>query len=98
MPDDENRCPTCHHFWVTHGSEPDPTGCGLIMSGMAERTAMAEEDRRLQREGVPPEVAGPRAYRAMRYCGCQERPAPGSEWEKRLAREAARQTELYDKR
>jgi hypothetical protein len=31
-----------------------------------ERTAMAEEDRRLQRDGVPPELAGPRAYRDLR--------------------------------
>jgi hypothetical protein len=95
MTDDDNRCPACRHFWVTNGSEPDPDGRGLIMSSMAERTAMAEEDRRLQREGVPPEVAGPRAYRDLRYCGCQERPAPGSEWDIRLACEAARQAELY---
>jgi hypothetical protein len=59
---------------------------------------MAEKDRRLQREGVPPEIAGPRAYRELRYCGGQERPAPGSEWETRLAREAAYQAEHYDRR
>jgi hypothetical protein len=82
--DSENRCPKCHHSWVTHGSEPDTDGCWLIMSSMAERTAMAEEDRRLQRQGVPPEAAGPRAYRNLRHCGCLERPPPGSEWDKRL--------------
>jgi len=98
LPDRESRCPKCLHWWVSHGSEPDPDGCGMLMSGMAERTAMAEEDRRLQREGVPPEVAGPRAYRDLRHCGCQERPGPGSDWEKRLAREAAYQAEHYDRR
>jgi len=92
------RCPQCLHGWTSHGAEPDPDGCGMILSSMAERTAMAEEDGRLKREGVPPEVAGPRAYGELRHCGCQERPAPGSEWEKRLAREAAYQAEHYDRR
>jgi hypothetical protein len=62
----------------------------VLLSGMAERTAMAEEDRRLQREGVPPEIAGPRAYRDLRHCSCLERPEPGSVWNERLAREANR--------
>jgi hypothetical protein len=31
---------------------------------------MAAENRRLQRQGVPPTVAGPRAYAEPRYCGC----------------------------
>jgi hypothetical protein len=91
LPDREDRCPRCMHWWVSHGSEPDPDGCGMIMSGMAE------EDRRLQLAGVPPEVAGPQAYRDLRDCGCLERPAPGSEWEKRLAREAAYQAQHYDR-
>jgi hypothetical protein len=95
LPDRADRCPQCLHWWVSHGSVADSDGCGMIESSMAERTAMAEEDRRLQREGVPPEVAGPQAYRELRHCGCQERPAPGSEWDKRLAREAAYQAEHY---
>jgi hypothetical protein len=96
--DRPDRCPGCLHWWVSHGAEADPDGCMVLLSSMAERTAMAEEDRRLKREGVPPEVAGPRAYRDLRHCGCQERPAPGSEWEKRLAREAAYQAEHYNRR
>ena len=98
LPDREGRCPRCLHWWVSHASEPDSDGCGMIMSGMAERTAMAEEDRRLQLAGVPPEVAGPEAYGDLRHCGCLERPTPGSEWEKRLAREEAYQAQHYDRR
>jgi hypothetical protein len=98
LPDREDRCLQCLHWWVSHGSEPDPDGCGMIESSMAERTAMADHDRELRRQGVPPEVAGPRAYRELRYCRCLERPAPGSEWEKRLAREAAYQAQHYDRR
>jgi len=98
LPDRADRCPQCLHWWVSHGAEADSDGCMMLLSSMAERTAMADEDRRLQREGVPPEFAGPRAYRDLRHCGCQERPAPGSEWEKRLAREAAYQAQHYDRR
>ena len=90
LDDRADRCRQCLHWWVSHGAEPDPAGCGMIESSMAERSAMADYDRELRRQGVPPEVAGPRAYSELRYCGCQERPAPGSEWEKRLAREAER--------
>ncbi len=97
LPDRADRCPRCLHWWVTHGSEADPDGCMSMESSMAERTAMAEEDRRLQREGVPPEVAGPQAYRDLRHCGCLERPAPGSEMAGRLAREAERMR-AYDRR
>src|SRR6266566_5235610 len=55
-------------------------GEGYLMmeSSMAERSAMAEHDRELQRQGMPPEASGPMAYRDLRYCGCQERPKPGS--------------------
>ena len=60
LDDRADRWPSCLHWWVSHGSEPDPDGCGMIMSGMAERTAMAEEDRRLLRNGAPPEAAGVR--------------------------------------
>jgi hypothetical protein len=67
----------------------------MIESGMAERAAMEELDCQRQGQGVPPEVAGPQAYRDLRYCGCLERPKPGSEPAKRLAHEAARQRELY---
>ena len=98
LDDREDRCPKCMHWWVSHGSEPDPDGCMVFLTGMAERTAMAEEDRRLQLAGVPPEVAGPQAYGDLRHCGCLERPTPGSEWEKRLAREAAYQAQHYDRR
>jgi hypothetical protein len=98
LDDREDRCRQCLHWWVSHGSVADEDGCMVLLSSMAERTAMAEEDRRLLREGVPPEVAGPRAYRELRHCGCQERPASGSEWDKRLAREAAYQAQHYDRK
>jgi hypothetical protein len=93
--DSENRCPKCHHSWVTHGSEPDTDGCWLIMSSMAERTAMAEEDRRLQRQGVPPEscraarLPQPTALRLSR--ATPTRLGVGQT----TAHEAARQRELY---
>jgi hypothetical protein len=65
------RCPRCLHWWVSHGVPgEDGYGCGMIESSMAERTAMAERDREFQRQGVPPEAAGPQAYRDLRYCGC----------------------------
>ena len=48
----------------------DDYGCALITSSMAERIAMADQDRALQRQGVPPKAAGPRAYRDLRHCGC----------------------------
>jgi hypothetical protein len=92
---DDARCPQCGHVWVTHGSVPDANGCMLIMSSMAERAAMSAHADELRRQGVPPEVAGPRAYRELRHCGCLERPEPGSVWAGRLAHEAARQVELY---
>jgi DNA-directed RNA polymerase subunit RPC12/RpoP len=96
--DSENRCPKCHHSWVTHGSEPDTDGCWLIMSSMAERTAMAEEDRRLQRQGVPPEscraarLPQPTALRLSR--ATPTRLGVGQT----TAHEAARQRELYGAR
>ena len=68
LPDREGRCPLCLHWWVTHGSEADPDGCGSMESSMAERTAMAEEDRRLQREGVPPVGLGREPIRCERLC------------------------------
>ncbi len=97
LDDREDRCPRCLHWWVTHGAEPDAEGCLSIESSMTERQAMADRERELQRQGVPPEVAGPQAYRGVRFCGCQERPQPGSEWADRLAREAKR-LRAYDTR
>jgi hypothetical protein len=71
LEDRADRCPRCLHWWVSHGVPgEDGYGCGMIESSMAERTAMAERDRELQRQGVPPEVAGPQAYRDLRHCGC----------------------------
>ena len=75
LPDRADRCPQCLHWWVSHGSEPDPDGCGMIESSMDERERGE-----------------------FKVCGCQERPAPGSEWETRLAREAAYQAQHYDRR
>jgi hypothetical protein len=40
----------------------------IIVSSMTERTAMADRDRELQRQGVPPAVAGRRT--AVFACGC----------------------------
>ncbi len=37
MSDDENRCPACRHWWMSHGSEPDTEGCGIPTSSLAER-------------------------------------------------------------
>jgi hypothetical protein len=42
----------------------------MIESSMAERAAMAERDRELQRQGVPSEVAGPRAGRPQQAAYC----------------------------
>ncbi len=42
----------------------------VIESSAAERWEMSQRDRELQRQDVPPEVAGPQAYRDLRYCGC----------------------------
>src|SRR5260370_9284661 len=78
LPDREDRCPKCLHWWVTHGSEPDPAGCGSMESSMAERRAMAEEDRRLQDEGVPPDSAGARASSVLSHCGLRQAPGPGA--------------------
>jgi len=71
LEDRADRCPQCLHWWVSHGvSGEDGYSCSMIESSMAERTAMAERDREFQRQGVPPEMAGPQAYRDLRYCGC----------------------------
>jgi hypothetical protein len=42
----------------------------MIESSMTKRAAMAEMDRQLPRQGVPPEIAGPRAYRNFSTCDC----------------------------
>ncbi len=73
LEDRGERCSQCLHWWVSHGSEPDPEGCGMPASSMDERERGE-----------------------FKVCGCQERPTPGSEWEKRLAREAAYQAKHYD--
>jgi hypothetical protein len=91
LPDREYRCPVCLHWWTNHGLEPGGEGCQMMESSMAERSAMAEHDRELQRQGMPPEASGPMAYRDLRYCGCRERPKPGSTIAVNLEREAAYQ-------
>jgi hypothetical protein len=48
----------------------DDYGCALITSSMAERIAMADQDRALQRQGVPRGEAGARAFADLQYCGC----------------------------
>lgn len=76
MPDDDSksRCPQCLHWWVSHGvPAEDDYGCAIIESSMAERDAMSKHARELERQGVPAEVAGPQAYRELRYCGCKYR-------------------------
>jgi hypothetical protein len=71
LEDRADRCPKCLHWFVSHGVPgEDGYECSVIESGMAERAAMAERDRELQRQGVPPEAAGLQAYRELRYCGC----------------------------
>jgi hypothetical protein len=86
------------HWWTNHDLEPGGDGCSMIESSMSERSAMAEHDRELQRQGVPPEVSGPRAYHDLRYCGCLDRPTPGSTIAVNMAREAAYQAKHYDQR
>ena len=71
LEDREYRCPRCLHWWVSHGvPTEDGYGCSVIESSLAERFEMSQRARELQRQGVPPDVAGPRAYRDLRYCGC----------------------------
>jgi hypothetical protein len=71
LDDREGRCPRCQHWWTTHSvPDEDGYGRGMIESSMAERQAMADRDRELQRQAVPSEGAGPQAYRDLRYCGC----------------------------
>jgi len=69
-------------------TQVDPDGCGMILSSMAEREAMAAHYRQLiEHQGVPSAEAGPLADQELRYMRCQERPEPGSEWDPRLKRE-----------
>jgi hypothetical protein len=48
----------------------DGYGCSMITSSATERWEMRRHALALQLLGVPPEVAGPQAYRELRYCGC----------------------------
>jgi hypothetical protein len=67
LEDREGRCPQCLHWFVSHGVPGEPGyGCLVIESSAAERWEMSQRDRELRRQGVPPEVAGPQAYRDLR--------------------------------
>jgi hypothetical protein len=71
LEDRDARCPRCLHWWVSHGVPDEPGyGCTMIESSMAERQAMADRDRELQRQGVPPVAADPQTYRDLRHCDC----------------------------
>jgi len=68
---DNTRCPKCGHWFVTHGvPTEDDYACTAIMSTATERWEMSKRDAELRRQGVPPEVAGPRGYRDLRFCDC----------------------------
>lgn len=71
LDDREYRCPQCLHWWVSHGvPTEDSYGCSVIESSADDRWQMSQRALDLQRQGVPPDVAGPQAYRELRYCGC----------------------------
>ena len=71
LEDREYRCPKCLHWWVSHGvPTEDGYGCSVIKTSATERWEMSQRARELERQGVPPEVAGPQAYRDVRFCGC----------------------------
>ena len=71
LEDREYRCPTCLHEWVSLGvPTEDDYGCSVIESSATERLEMSQHAHELEHQGVAPEVAGPQAYRELRYCGC----------------------------
>ena len=71
LEDREYRCPMCLHWWVSHGvPTEDDYECSVIESSATERFEMSQRARELERQGVALELAGPRAYGDLRFCGC----------------------------